>query len=658
MNVVVQTSTAGVSLANGPVVARLPGATPRDKLRTLSNALLTAAGTDAGGYAALPPPTNNSLNHLGFAGLWPTFAPFRSFDPTLQPLSQVIARCTFAAGYNGIPSASGLVPLYECDYNSLQLPSREAQVEKVISPGVLGLAAWKEALWGIDFVGRIHDGQNNPANNVAFVDRSAVGTAKNQIVASDPPGAAPGTYIGSTPIEGMWGLMMVADMENAAEWLVSSLLTADGTSLVGFPSRLAALQYDYSSPLRWFPAALTVTEDTVAPFPTLTSLAIADARSRSEDLSALLLGHAMFFGMTDARNVAVGQRLGLQLAFDGDPFAADDGLANGQDTAHDRALAVLRVAFVDLDRMHLEPALGVLIDDATVSAGLVTRGETVTTTSLAHAVIALRQTLLSLNGAISQYGAPDPDPAIDAKGILNAFPIQPGPVDAGTPPTFSARVRSLLVSNATFVRDVLTRADGSVSNAATVRAGVATPSLEPARLDAQTAAIRALIEGFLVTGDSSFRDRARVVARRLEADFYVPGARMHRGVAGGKTEVRMTPELFGWLQSALREAHKTLNVQGDPVLGRDVLEDRIARANKLFLNGWDDLNGDERIDTARECLGARLQLAEQALTGELGIEFQNDGLKRTSDRDSDCILETDDAKFAAVLAREVLFHSP
>ena len=126
--------------------------------------------------------------------------------------------------------------------------------------------------------------------------------------------------------------MMVADMENAAVWLVASLLTTDGTSLGGFSSRMEALRYDYASPRRWFPAAVTVTEDGTTPFPALTSLTVTDARSRSEDLAALLLGHAMFFGMTDARNAAVGQRLGLTLAFDGDPFAADDGLANGQDT--------------------------------------------------------------------------------------------------------------------------------------------------------------------------------------------------------------------------------------------------------------------------------------------------------------------------------------
>ena len=79
----------------------------------------------------------------------------------------------------------------------------------------------------------------------------------------------------------------------------------------------------------------------------------------------------------------------------------------------------------------------------------------------------------------------------------------------------------------------------------------------------------------------------------------------------------MTPERFAWLQQALRETYEAIWVPGDPLLDRAVLEDRIARVNKLYLNGWDDLNGDQKVDKPTECLGARLQLGEQALTGEV-----------------------------------------
>jgi hypothetical protein len=665
MNMIAQQTSAGLSLQNGPVVsAHEPGATPLERIKSIAARLMTAAGTDVAGYAVLPPPANNTQNYLGFNGLWPTFAPFRSFDTaTVKPHHEVVKSCTFQGGYGGIPTFGQTVPEYECAYNSLHigttsgadpamdLVARAAAVESVLVPGVLGLATWKEALWAIDFTGRLHDAASNPVNDVAASDRNKVGTSQNLVLGTDPLGAVRGTFIGSTPLEGMWGLLMLAEMENAAELLVTQLTTTDGATLSGFPTKAAALSYDYTSPLRWFPAAVKATEDTTAPFPVLVSLAIDDAKSRSEDLAGLLLGNAMFFGMTDARNAALGQQLGLTLTFDGDPFPLDNGFADGEETAHDRALGVLRVAFVNLDRMHADPTLGVLLDTATVSAGVVTRGDTVTTTSLAHAVIGLRQTLLSLNASITQYGAADPDPAADAKGILNDAPIHP----PGGSRTFSARVRKVLEDNAKFVRDVLTKDDGTVFNGAKIAGGAATPDSSPAHVESHAAALRALVEGFLVTGDSTYRDRARAVATRLAGAFYSAPARMFRGEAGGKDEIHMSAERFAWLQSALRETHKVLHVPGDPVLDRTILEDRIARANKLFLNGWDDLDGNQQVDLASECLAARLQMAEQALTGELG---RDDVGRATTDRDSDCVPEIDNAERASVLASDVFFHSP
>ena len=657
MNMVIQQTSAGVSLADGPLVAALPGATPKDRLVTRVGQLVITAGTAVGGWAVSPAPTNNTLNYLGFPGLWPTFAPFADFDPVMQPSINVVKGCSIKGGYGGLPTSTMMTPMYECTYNTLHLPSPTTQEDRVVTPRVMGRAAWKQALWAIDFVGRIHDAGNNPVNAVNPSDLPAVGTLNNAVTATDPPGAAVGTYVGSSPLEGMWGLVMVAAMDNAAEWVLSAMTTSDGATLsTGFATKAQALAYDYTSPLVWFPASIAVTEDdTVVPYPSLTALALTDATSRSEDLAALLLGNSLFFGMTDARSVGVGQRVGMLATFDGDPFAADNGLPDGEATPHDRALAVLRVAFVDLDRMHADPTLGVLVDTASVAGGAggtITRGTTVTTTSLTHSLIALRQTILSLNGAITQYGAADPDPAEDAKGILNPLAIHP---TGGSTPLFSARVRSVFTSNAAFVRDVLTRADGSVSNGASLAGSAPVVDPTPATLESQTAAIRALIEGFLVTGDTTYRDRARAVASHLDAAFYSAAARMYRGVEGGADDVHMTPERFGWLQSSLREVYKSAWVDGDHALGRNVLEDRIARLNKLFLNGWDDLNGDQKVDLAAECLGARLQMAEQALTGELGRDTKN---MPTADRDSDCVPELSHAKIGSVLAEEVHFHSP
>ncbi len=112
---------------------------------------------------------------------------------------------------------------------------------------------------------------------------------------------------------------------------------------------------------------------------------------------------------------------------------------------------------------------------------------------------------------------------------------------------------------------------------------------------------------------------------------------------------------------------ETLYVNGDPNLGRDVLEPRVARVIKLYLNGWDDLNADQTVDKVAadgglsECLALRdggsggLQLGEQALTGELGRD--NFG-QLTTDRDNDCVPEIDGSKTGSLLAAQVHFHSP
>jgi hypothetical protein len=654
MNMEIQETTAGVSLANGPNVSLLPGATSLDRLRARMQDLLYSSGTDIGGYATLPAPTNNDQNYLGFPGQWPAFLPFKDWDPTMHPTFSVVQSCTYQGGYGGLGFGTTIDPLYECAYNTTHLPNRDAQVDKVLVPAVLGFATWKEAIWAIDFAGRTHDTCNNQVNILTPQQLQMVGVHGNTVTAADP-GACVGTYIGSSSLEGMWGVTMMEAMDNEAEWLIDSSTTSDGQTLGGFASRMDALDYDYPSPLRWFPASMNVTEDeTVVPYPGIASVTIADPTSRSIDLAALLLGHAMLFGTADPRNVGVGQRVGFQALFKGDPFPSDDGLPDGEATVHDRSLAVLRVAFIDLDRMHSDPKLGVIMDTSTVSNGVATPSTTVTTSTLAHVLIALRQVVLSLNGSITQYGAPDPSPEADFQGILNTLPLHP-PLDPdGGVPVFSRRVRDVFLNNAAFLRDVLTQSDGTVANSATIVAGTATASTDVTVIESQTAAARGLTEAYLMTGDATYLARARAVIAKLASAFYSAPARMYREQANGPDQIHMNSERFAWLESALRETYKTLSVPGDPNLDRTVLEDRVERVIKLYLNGWDDLNGNQAIDQPQECLAGRMQLGEQALTGELG----RDGLGRpTPDRDGDCVIELAHAAQASVQASDVFFHT-
>jgi hypothetical protein len=671
MNLVANQTGAGVSLINGPLMAAYPGATAHDRFKGRIEQLIGAAGTDIGGFASLPPPANNPVNDFGFPGLWPNLDPYRSFDPSMTPSqSPPVHMCTtlITSGYGGVLQfGNNPVPVYECDYSSLRLNDRVKQTEHVVGPGILGYTTWKEALWAIDFVGRLHDSKANPVSTVSPADMQKVGTRNNTAQGLDNPpcNKAPpcagttsctcvGTYIGSSPLEGMWGLTMVDMMDNAGAWLLGGLATSDGATLSGFPSVLAAIQYDYGSPLVWFPTAVNVAEDGVTPYPGVATTSIADATSHAVDLASLAQGYGLLFGMTDQRNVPVGQQIGNLIAFDGTTFAADDGLPDGEASPHDRALAVMRVAFVDLDRIHSDPATGAIADSATIGAGgVVTRGTTLTMTSLGHVVVGLRHLLMACNAAVTQYGAPNADPTVDPSGILDSVPMHPPSGQSG----FSEHVRERLLAQAALVRDVLTKADGSVANGAMIANGTVTPTTDATLLESQGAAVRILTEAWFLTHDPTYRDRGRAVARKLLTDFWSQPALMFRGALGGADDVVMNPERFAWLLQALRETYEGLWVPQDPLLDRTALEPVIARTNKLFLNGWDDLNGDQLVDFPQECMGAHMQLAEQTLTGEIGTEDNGFPMSSPADRDADCIKNTAFAMVGSVLG-QVHFHAP
>jgi hypothetical protein len=181
-------------------------------------------------------------------------------------------------------------------------------------------------------------------------------------------------------------------------------------------------------------------------------------------------------------------------------------------------------------------------------------------------------------------------------------------------------------------------------------------------LESQGAALRTLVEAWLLSQDTKYRDRARAVATKLFTAFWSDPARMFRGVAGGADDVVMTPERFAWLQQALREIYEAIWVPGDPYLDRAALETTIARVNKLYLNGWDDLNGNQTVDkpteggVSPECLEARMQLGEQALTGEVASVSNGNIVTSGQDREGDCVLNIAFTGKASVLGT-VHFHT-
>ena len=142
-------------------------------------------------------------NPLGWPGLWPTLQPYASWDPTIHA-SSASTGCSISSDDD--PGASGSLACndYECDYTTLHLPNRTAQMKMTIDPGSSGWAGWKEALWTLNYLQVMHDSTEAPVTTVPDAQLAMVGTPGNTVVGADDTGAAtaPGTYLGSSDIEG------------------------------------------------------------------------------------------------------------------------------------------------------------------------------------------------------------------------------------------------------------------------------------------------------------------------------------------------------------------------------------------------------------------------------------------------------------------------
>jgi hypothetical protein len=277
------------------------------------------------------------------------------------------------------------------------------------------------------------------------------------------------------------------------------------------------------------------------------------------------------------------------------------------------------------------------------------RGRTLSTTTLAYAVIGMRTALRSLNGELELYSNNTPDTAI-TRTPLDAFSLA-YPSDAAL--TFSGRLGQLLRAHERLLYEHLTDADGRAWRGWDV--STSTPVDEQDLLDAHTAAIRGLFASYLASGDVRYRDRAIAVFDRMERVFYDRDARIYTVTPGPVDTVEYTPLRFGLLQSALRDIYVLVASRPGGEARVAAIEDRLARLDKLVLNGWDDRDQNRIVAWPDECVSVigglprgGLQMAERTLTGE------NGGGER--DREHDCVPGIDDAHLPAALAASITFH--
>ncbi len=641
MNDVAFESGAGTSLLFGPVL-NPGGATGAAALHLAQNWFLHMASASNATSRFVHDATASTP--LGWPGLWPTLQPFSSWDPSIQPTNS--ATCSISSDDN--PGAKGAFVCddYECDYTTLHLPNRSAQVTMTIGPGSSGWVDWKEALWTLNYLQVMHDPREDPITTVAPNLLANVGMPGNTVVGF----MQAGTYLGSSDIEGFQAGNFLQILDNqAAQWL-SQLSTADGATLGGFASLSDALTYAPGSALRWFPASIQVTEvPDASGFPMPANYSIASPDSHLLDLAGLLGAYSSVYALTDQANVQVGGSQPVLAYFDGDPFPVQNQTPDGEATLHDRALAMIRVLVVNMDRLHVDPLTGMFNDDASIAGSRVSRGALLSTDVAAYALLALRTARRGLDSELTLYSNTTPDTA-GIPSPLDSF----SPVD-GVP--FAQRLDELVVALAEMFYDKLTTSDGHAFAGWDVVHSVATDL--GLSLDAHTAAIRGLLTAYLATGETKYRDRAATVFARLDSAFYDPTARVYQATAGDRSlQVTFTPRRFGLLQGALRDTYELVATLPGQTLGT-LIEDRVARLNKLVLNGWDDRDEDQVIEWPSECahLGSApdgtplglggLQMAERALTGESGSLtdlFDAGSRVITTDREHDCVPEISAAR--------------
>jgi hypothetical protein len=310
MNNLAFESGAGTSLLFAPLVNPTAVTGAQAVALLLPRIQHYAVGSNASPQFVQSVDGSDPTNRLGWPGLWPTTHPYRSFDPTIQPVSTVGEMCSISSDDDPNATGSILNIDYECDYNSLHLPSRDAQLDKTLTPGASGWAGWKYALWVLNYLQSMHDSAQTAIATVPAADLADVGKPGNVVVGVPVSGGATaglGTYLGSSDIEGFQAQVMIDELDNAAlEWL-TRLTTTDGTTLSGFASIEDALRYDYVTPLRWFPGAIAVAEvPDPSGYPRPASSEITDSGSHLFDLLGLAGSYATIYALTDRANTAVG----------------------------------------------------------------------------------------------------------------------------------------------------------------------------------------------------------------------------------------------------------------------------------------------------------------------------------------------------------------
>ena len=185
-----------------------------------------------------------------------------------------------------------------------------------------------------------------------------------------------------------------------------------------------------------------------------------------------------------------------------------------------------------------------------------TLGTTVTTYRAGYAIVAMRTAYRALSSSLALYSNDTPDTRSTSRRRSTGRRLAGAPYTG----TLSARVTALITAQADFIADKILDSNGLAANTYDLATGTRDPS--PTLIEAQSAAIRGLLDAYLATSNDKYRQSAALAYQALEQSFYMADVDTYRTTLGESSTMTWTPRAFSSLHGALRQFYKLVALIG------------------------------------------------------------------------------------------------
>lgn len=429
---------------------------------------------------------------------------FQTDSNQLAPANPFPQFADFMSGNMQLPQT--VATNFPMDFASLRFD--RTLMDKTLNPAAMGLSAMKQYLWARDMLGSFHDGANNNIVADGIITPDLTGSPM-----FDPNN---NVFYGGNNLDGLMGQILTAQSVNKTMFLINRM-AYDGTTL----GAVDPATYDPANGIKYFPHKIAVSEGDMGMMlpPMLNQpLTVTDASSYLYDQLAYLWATSGFKNMMDP-TINDAQHYAYHSVFDGFPFPAPMSVT-GTPGPFDLMMGTSKVLFLNTMAMHYNEIFGTFVDTATLSGGVVTKGNTISAQNAAYSLVVLGEF------ATQFAGTPMLTPAVDA---LNA--------------------------QANFIITNLKDATGGYNNSFTIGTGAST---SVKTLATQAAIIRGLYAAYSYTANTTYKTEADNLYSYMLNNFYVPSAEMFKTELGNDLAT-YTPNNLALLSGAMREAKITGN---------------------------------------------------------------------------------------------------